>query len=128
MLYILTIYLKFCPGLSFPTSVYIMSHDFFSFFFYCLWGFFNLQFKSNDLGMDKGRHIKSCKKKLSISVMNTSSGGKSSNIYIFHCFIMSSSCYYLNNKQFIFPCSWTRHIFSRRTSSPAHSFTIQASC
>lgn len=91
--------------------------------------FFSCNIKGNqfnDLGMTGGRHIKSCEKKLSISVMNTTGRGKSNNIYIFHCSITSSSGSNLNNKQFIFPCSGMRYILSKRISNPAHSFTIQA--
>lgn len=121
MLYILSIifnsliYFKFCPELSFPSSVYIMLY------INC-----NLKGKFNDLGMARGRHIKWCKNQR-ISIMNTGGWRKSSIICIFYCSITSSSGYNLNNKQLICPCSGTRHILSQRTSNPAHSFTIQAS-
>lgn len=88
----------------------------------------NLKGKFNDLGMARGRYIKSSDKKLSISVMSTRGGGKSSNISIFHCSITPSSGSNLKIRQFIFPCSGTRHVLSQRISNPAHSFTIQASC
>lgn len=99
----------------------------------CLMIFFflfscNLKGKFNDLELARGRHIKSCEKILSISVMNTRHGGKSSNIYMFHCSITSRSGYNLNNKHFTLPCSGTRHILSQRTSNPTHSITSQALC
>lgn len=126
MLYILLIYFKFFPELSFPMFVYIMSD--FPFLKLILFFSCNLKGKFNDLGMARGRYIKSSEKKLSISVMSTRGGGKSSNISIFHCSITPSSGSNLKIRQFIFPCSGTRHVLSQRISNPAHSFTIQASC
>lgn len=97
----------------------------------CLIIFFswNIKDKFNDLGMARGRHIKSCKKKLRIAVMNTRGGKKSNKVYIFLCSRTSSSCYNFKNKQLIFPCSGTRcRPFFHKEPVQAHSFTSQASC